>query len=130
MSAYFQFQQFSPAGELKKFVLRLDDERNIAEARAILNDSNSIKSHVQGTIVPNPAPYNPDWSFHLDPALIGFFEFQTDVCDSNVTYVEEHLDSIGGSFPPNSFWCPWSCKLEAEVTESGRRCQSGLSGTS
>ena len=122
MSAYFKFQQSSREGELKTFVFRLDDERKIAEARAILKNPDSIKGHVQGTIVPSPTPYNPDWSFHLDPASIGFFEFQTEVCDSNVTYVEEHLDEIGGSFLPNSFWCPWSSKLEAEVTESGRPC--------
>lgn len=122
MSAYFSFQQTSPKGELKNFVFRLDDERQIAEARAILKDSASIKNHVQGTIVPSPAPYNPGWSFHLDPASIGFFEMQIEVCDSNVTYVEEHLDEIGGSFLPNSFWCPWSSKLVAEVSESGAPC--------
>lgn len=122
MSAYFKFHQTSPEGELKAFVFRLDDERKITEARAILKNPASIKGHVQGTIVSSPAPYNPGWSFHLDPASIGFFEFQMEVCDSNVTYVEEHLDEIGGSFLPNSFWCPWSSKLAAEVYESGAPC--------
>lgn len=122
MSAHFSFQQTSPTGELKTFVFRLDDERMIAEARAILKDPASIKGHVQGTIVPSPAPYNPGWLFHLDPASIGFFEMQMEVCDSNVTYVEEHLDEIGGSFLPNSFWCPWSSKLVAEVSETSARC--------
>jgi len=48
-----------------------------------------------------------------------FFELQIEVCDSNVTYVEEHLEEIGGSFLPNSVWCPWSSKLMAEVSETG-----------
>lgn len=38
-----------------------------------------------------------DWSFHLDPASTGFFELQTEVCDTNVTYAKEHLDGIGGA---------------------------------
>ena len=119
MSVYFAFHQTSPMGETKTFVFQLDDARRIAEARAILKDPASIKGHVQGTVIPVPAAYNPGWSFHLDPASIGFFEMQIEVCDSNVTYVEEHLEEIGGSFLPNSFWCPWSSRLIAEVSESG-----------
>jgi hypothetical protein len=67
--------------------------------------------------VPTKATYNPDWSFHLDPATIGFFEFQVEVCDANVTYIEEHLDEVGGSLLARSFWCPWSSRLVAEVTQ-------------
>jgi hypothetical protein len=41
-----------------------------------------------------------------------------EVCDADVTYVEEHLDEAGGSTLPHSFWCPWSPKLVAEVTDN------------
>lgn len=47
--------------------------------------------------------------------VFGLFEMQIEVCDANVTYVEEHLDEVGGGFLPKSFWCPWSSELEAEI---------------
>lgn len=123
MSAYFYFEQTSPEGELKRFVFRLDDDVKILEARRILGGGDPLKVHVQGTVVPIRADYNPDWSFHLAPSTIGFFEMQIEVCDANVTYVESHLDEVGGSFLPRSFWCPWSSTLSGEVSwpqESGR----------
>ena len=117
MAAYFVFQQELPKGELKQFVFKLLDNQTIAQARAIIADGTMPANHVQGTIIPRTAPYNPDWSFHLDPTTIGFFAIQIEVCDANVTYVEEHLDEVGGSTLPNSFWCPWSSRLVAEITE-------------
>ena len=116
-AAYFVFEQDAPDGERKLFVFKLVNSDKIEQARSILNDPQSLKGHVQGTIVKSNAPYNPDWSFHLDPASIGFFEWQIEVCDSNVTHVEEHLDEVGGSYLPRSFWCPWSSKLLREITE-------------
>lgn len=118
MAAYFIFEQFPPKGEKKKlFTFKLVDQPKIDEARSILRDQQSTKSHVQGAIVKSQAPYNPDWSFHLDPPSIGFFEMQIEVCDASVTYVEDHLDDIGGSTLPGSFWCPWSSQLLMEVTD-------------
>ena len=114
-AAYFVFEQKSPEGELEQFVFKLTDQVKIDEARAILAEKRPNDS-VQGTVVQKQAPYNPGWSFHLAPDSIGFFEFQVEVCDANVTYVEEHLDEVGGSFLPKSFWCPWSSKLAAEIT--------------
>jgi hypothetical protein len=117
MAAYFAFEQNSPEGERKIFVFKLIDEARINEARAILRQSHPTKNHVQGTIVTSKVPYNPQWSFHLDPNTIDFFEMQIEVCDANVTYVEEHLDEIGGSTLPRKFWCPWSSRIFAEVTK-------------
>jgi hypothetical protein len=116
MVAYFEFVQESPEGETNRFIFKLEESAKIAEAREIIK-SNGPKSHIQGTIIPQRVPYNPKWSFHLAPKSIGFFEMQTEVCDSNVTYVEEHLDEIGGSTLPRSFWCPWSSKLSSEATD-------------
>lgn len=116
MNAYFVFEQVSPEGEKKEFVFELSDSKRIAEARTILSGSQSIKVHVQGKIIPNRVPYNLNWSFHLDPSSISFFEMQIEVCDANVTYVEKHLNEIGGSTLPNSLWCPWSSKLVSEIT--------------
>jgi hypothetical protein len=115
MEAYFVFEQESPSGEVKEFIIKLIQESKIQEARQIIDDGKTIKKHVHGTIVKTRVAYNPNWSFHLDPASIGFFELQIEVCDANVTYIEEHLDDIGGSMLPKCFWCPWSSILKREI---------------
>lgn len=116
MGAYFAFEQVSPAGELKRFVFQLIEDKKIEHARDIIAGIEKTKVHVQGTVVPTRMAYNPDWSFHLDPLSVDFFEVQIEVCDANVAHVEEHLDEVGGSFLPRSFWCPWSSRVVAEVT--------------
>ncbi len=115
-NAYFSFWQSSPKGNVNTFFFKLTDQAKIEEARGILADTSLIRRHVHGIIQQSRAPYNPNWSFHLDPDTIGFFEMQIEVCDANTTYVEEHLDEVGGAFLPRSFWCPWSSTLAAEIT--------------
>jgi hypothetical protein len=98
-----------------QFVIRLDDPRKIAHARAIVDGSEAVRVHVQGTIVPTRATYNPSWSFHLEPASIEFFAMAIEVCDAAIQYVEEHVSEIGSAFLPNSHWCPWSSRVLAEM---------------
>ena len=114
-SALFVFAQTDPKGVERFFVFRLEDSARIQEARAILARPSVLKRPVQGTVIQKPAPYNPQWSFHLMPSSIGFFEMQVEVCDANVTYVQDHLAEVGGSFLPKSFWCPWSSRLIREI---------------
>ena len=114
--AYFLFEQKSPKGQTEQFTFKLTDPSRIAEARKILANKTDLRRSVEGTIVKQKAAYNPRWSFYQDPPTIAFFETAIEVCDANVTYVEEHLDEVGGSALPRSFWCPWSSRLTAEVT--------------
>ena len=116
MAAYFSFQQEAPDGDMHEFVFKLVSAAKIDEARQILANPSATKVHVLGTIVASPAPYNPAWSFHLEPDSISFFELAAEVCDANVTYVEKHLADVGGAFLPGNAWCPWSSRLSAEVT--------------
>jgi hypothetical protein len=113
--AFFLFEQSAPTGEVKQFTFKLVDAAKIAQARAIL--AKKAVQSVKGTIVKTGAPYNPEWSFHLDPPTIVFPEENIEVCDANVVYVEAHLDEVGGSTLPHSVWCPWSSRLAAEVTD-------------
>lgn len=108
-AAYFEFTDASEGS----FVIKLTDPARISEARDILDGGPD--QGVMGIIVTQPAPYNPDWSYHLDPASISFFEFAIEVCDASMTYVEEHLDEVGSSFLPDNRWCPWSSELVREV---------------
>jgi hypothetical protein len=117
MVAYFEFEQMTPEGEAVRFAFKLISPSSIAEARAILAGQNNNRLHVKGTIIPRGVPYNPHWSFHLDPNSIGFFEYQMEVCDANVQYIEKNLDSVGRSTLPHCFWCPWSSLLVSEITD-------------
>lgn len=115
VSAYFEFQQEAPNGSLNAFVFKLADPARIAEARAIVANKSGL--HVQGTIVKAPVPYNPAWTFHLEPSSIRFFQMSIEVCDANVTYVAENLNQVGSDFLPGNHWCPWSSMLTREVTD-------------
>ena len=68
-----------------------------------------------GRIVKRTAPYNPAWSYHLEPASITFFDFSIEVCDATIPYVEEHLDEAGGAFLPGLWWCDGSSRLVREI---------------
>jgi len=115
-NAYFAFWQASPDGIVNTFFFKLTDPAKIAEARAILADTSLIRRHVHGTIRQSRVAYNPNWSFHIDPESVGFFERQIEVCDANMAHIDSRLDEVGGSFLPRSFWCPWSSAIAAEVT--------------
>ncbi|UQA55554.1 calmodulin [Polyangium aurulentum] len=112
--ARFAFTMPSSPG--KEFIFEVTDEARIAHARKILSGEEQNRVHVHGRIMKRTAPYNPTWSWHLDPATIDFFEMAIEVCDADMQYVEEHLDEACGAFLPGCHWCPWSSKLSREVT--------------
>ncbi|MGW6421758.1 BP74-related protein [Nocardia sp. NPDC055053] len=111
--AYFTFTQPSSPGS--EFVIELTDDKLIRHARRIVSGEETQEVHAHGRLVKRTAPYNPKWSFHLDPSTIRFFDMAIEVCDSDMNYVEEHLDEAGGAFLPGGHWCPWSSKLHREV---------------
>ena len=110
--AYFRFTDTDGQA---RFVIQLVEPSKIEHARRILRGEETLRVHIQGTIVKKTAEYNPDWSYHLDPESIDFFELAIEVCDAAIQYVEEHLDEVGGSTLPDSHWCPWSSRLVDEL---------------
>ncbi|APA94810.1 BP74-related protein [Nocardia seriolae] len=112
--AYFAFTDISG----KEFVFELLNEQRIAEARRILSGEEKASTHVMGRIRKRPAPYNPGWSYMLDPDTISFFTVAIEVCDATMTYTEDYLDEACGAFLPGCFWCPWSSRLTRELKES------------
>ncbi len=110
--AYFSFAQ-QPQQE---FIFELVDEEKIAHARRILSGDETDKVHVMGRIRKIQKPYNPRWTYHLDPATIDFFQMAIEVCDANMEYVEDHLDEACGAFLPGCHWCPWDSRLLREVS--------------
>ncbi|MDC0744945.1 calmodulin [Polyangium sp. rjm3] len=112
MAAYFRF---TDTNGQSRFVIELKDDAKIAHARRILSGEEKQKVHVLGRIIKRAVPYNPGWSYHLDPNTIDFFEMAIEVCDSSAQYLEEHLDEACGAFLPGCMWCPWSSRLVDEV---------------
>lgn len=112
--AYFAFEQPSSPG--KEFIIELKDDAKIQKARDILSGKEEWETHVHGRIVKRTAPYNPKFSFHLDPSTINFFSMAIEVCDASMNYVEEHIDEACGAFLPGCHWCPWDSRLKREVT--------------
>ena len=113
--AYFAFKGSDPKDT---FVIKLTNAERISEARAILTGKQTDRTHVTGIVVKEKASYNPDWSYHLKPESISFFQLAMEVCDANMRYVEEHLNEVGGAFLPNNGWCPWASKLVREIPAS------------
>ncbi|MFI9550099.1 BP74-related protein [Nonomuraea endophytica] len=109
--AYFEMTDVTHA----RFVFQLTDPAKIAHARRILSGEETERVHAIGRIIKRPAPYNPGWSFHYDPATIDFFEVAIEVCDSTIPYTEEHLDEACGAFLPGCVWCPWTSRLVREL---------------
>jgi hypothetical protein len=114
--AYFAFQT-NP--HEREFVMEINDADRVAHARRILSGEETSRVHVHGRIIKRPQPYNPHYSFHLDPPTIDFFEVAIEVCDASAQYTEDHLDEAGGAFLPGTHWCPWGSRLVREVEHAG-----------
>lgn len=110
--AYFAFKTH---GSQNDFIVKLTDDTKIQIARDILSGKQKETTHVMGRIKKNAAPYNPHYSFHIDPDTVSFFQIAIEVCDATIPYVEEHLDEACGAFLPGCYWCPWSSQLTKEV---------------
>ena len=111
--AFFMFD-YPPSKET--FIFKLTDPVRIQEARDILNGKQKDKTQVTGLIVRKHVSYNPPWNYYLKPGSISFSGASIEVCDASISYVEEHLDEVGGSFLPDHQWCPWGSRLVKEVT--------------
>lgn len=110
--AYFEFKGSDPHD---RFVIKLTEQEKITHARALISGQVSEQRSVMGIIIKERVKYNPNWSYYLDPTTIEFFDMAMEVCDSNMRYVEEHLDDVGGAFLPENRWCPWNSELTREI---------------
>jgi Ca2+-binding RTX toxin-like protein len=124
--AWFTFTDSSQ----ETFVVRLDDPAEIAHARAIVAGTTTADLRIAGTVVKSEAAYNIGWSYHLDPDSIFFFEVSTEVGDSTMRFIEDHLAEVGGALLPGSVWTPWTSELLDELrAKSGDADADVLIGT-
>lgn len=99
----------------REFIFELTDDKLIKHARAFLAGTADYEGHVGGRIVKKKAGYNPEFSFHLDPSTIYFFDTEIEVRDAEPQYVEDHVDEVGGAFLPGNQWAPWASRLIREI---------------
>lgn len=109
----------------EEFVVRILDAATIEEARALIGATDNFRI-VAGTIVKEPIDWNPGWSYYIDPDTVVFGDAFIEVCDAAATYVEANLDSAGGAFLPNDFWCPWGTRVLQELTTTGSTMPSDV----
>ncbi|GAM19115.1 hypothetical protein SAMD00019534_022900, partial [Acytostelium subglobosum LB1] len=109
-NAYFVFSD-----DVDEFTIKLSDPATIQHARALLSGATTEKPHIMGKVVAQDAWYNWEWSYQLNSTTIKFFDFAIEVCDASISYVEEHLQEVGGAFLPGNTWCPWGSRLVREV---------------
>ena len=109
--AWFTFTDASD----ETFVLRLTDPAEIAHARELVAGTDTSDARIGGTVIKTEAAYNIGWSYHLDPDSVFFFEMSTEVGDSTMRYIEDHLDEVGGELLPGSVWTGWSSTLVDEL---------------
>lgn len=109
--AYFEVTDVTHA----RYVLKLVEPAEIEHARELVSGETTDRPHVIGRIVKRTAPYNPRWSYHLQPESVHFFDQAIEVCDATIPYVEENLDEAGGAFLPGLVWCDWSSRLVREL---------------
>jgi hypothetical protein len=97
------------------FIVEITNPADIRHARELVRGQTHDLPHILARIVKHPAPYNPQWSYHIDPSTIEFFDVSTEVCDATIPYVQEHLSEAGGAFLPGLIWCDWSSHLVREI---------------
>lgn len=91
------------------FVVFAAKKRAVRQMRAQARAED--KTMIVSGIVQEAVPYNPPWSYAMDPRTIHLNEVFIEVCDGNPYYVEEHHDEWMGQR-----WCPWS----SYVAKAGR----------
>lgn len=110
--AYFKFEV---AGRTETFIFKLNDQSKIKLARDVLSGVEKQRTNVMGNIIKNLADYNQPWSFILESESIEFFSEAIELCDANITYVEENFSEFCAGRSPNCQWCPWGSHLISEV---------------
>jgi hypothetical protein len=98
------------------FIIRLANPETIMTARDQMKIPVEQRLSITGIIVKETSCWNPNWSYHYDPATVNFFELAMEVCDATFAYAEEHLQEAGGAFLPGLRLCPWGSFVVEEVT--------------
>ncbi|MFI7602482.1 hypothetical protein [Actinoplanes sp. NPDC049681] len=89
-----------PNGEV--FRVQLVERQDIEAAFDVLRGRSN--AHINGKIVRTPSPYNPGYTWHLDPDDVAFAAISIELCDGRPSFLSE--DWWG-----SERFCPWHGKV-------------------
>ncbi|SDM66833.1 BP74-related protein [Allokutzneria albata] len=111
VAAYFAFRQQGG----REFVFQLTCRNRIAHARRILAGEEREKVNVFGRIILSAKPYNPGWSYHLEPDSVQFFAAATERKIADVLRTGGQRGEVSGIFLPGGYWFPRGSRVLREV---------------
>lgn len=98
----------APDGET--FRVQIENPDVIAQADTLVGRGNLLI--VTGELRAGDGGFNQPWSWHLDPATVGFAQFTIELCDGCPGMVEADLatwlETVGT-------YCPWTTEVEERI---------------
>ena len=115
-AAYFAFRQRG----CREFIFKLTCKERIAHARRILSGEEREKVNAFGRIKLTAKPYNPGWSYHLDPDSVQFFAAATEGAIADGLCAGGQCGQCGeasGIFLPGGYWFPRGSRVLRELVD-------------
>ena len=104
--------EFTVAVEDEQFRVRIEDPAEIAQARALINTTNTV--NVNGQILRGHGGFNTGYSWHLKPSTVQLVDLTIELCDGMPSYVEENVDYYVDTVKA---YCPWGARIIGEASE-------------
>lgn len=116
-TAWFSMiEKGEPRTTVQEFIFAVTDPATIETLREEIASGNVVRPViVTGDIRRGRQTYNPDWSFHYVPDTVRVVKSAIEVCAAAPTYIEDHIEKVGGAFLPDNRWCAWGGRLVREV---------------
>ncbi len=93
----------------EQFRVRIHDEDEIAEARALLQSGDSL--NLSGRILRGNGGFNTGYSWHLRPETVEFTDLTMELCDGRPSFVEANVDYFVDTV---EVYCPWGVRVISE----------------
>ncbi|GIF15662.1 hypothetical protein [Actinoplanes teichomyceticus] len=100
--ATFETPGDGETGGTEQFRVQLVERADIDKAFQVLYGRSN--EHVNGRIVRTTSPYNPGYTWHLDPNDVTFAAISIELCDGLPSYV-------GQDWWTSERFCPWAGKV-------------------
>ncbi|MCX8071036.1 MAG: hypothetical protein N3C12_01105 [Candidatus Binatia bacterium] len=95
----------------ERFRVHIQDSETLELAERILAGKEQPKI-VTGELRCGHGNFNGPWSWHLDPATVGFADIAIELCDACPSFVEEELDYWLHTV---ARYCPWTAEIVRRV---------------
>ena len=118
LSAEEAYFEITKTDNHETFIIKLTDPAKIDHARQIIAGATQENQNISGKIIQTRAPYNPKWSYYLEPSSIRFTEISIEQCSSTAADMEERVTTTGETGVIKDIWCPYPSKPTREIVKS------------